>query len=550
MVTLGNLNQTYTGLPNGVTVTTAPASLPLIVTYNGIASVPTAAGSYAVIATVNSPNHAGSASGTLVISPAPATITLGNLNQEYDGEPKHVTIETIPAGLAVAATYAGGAAPPINAGTYAVSAFITDPNYAAASADFTFTVSPAPVVVTLDGLAQTYDGTPRTASATTLPAALPVTVMYDGSFDAPTGAGTYAVVATVANLNYSGIASGAMVINKANATFTLAPLTQIYDGTPRVVTAMTAPDELPVNISYNGSTSPPVYPGTYPLVATINDANYQGSVAQVLTVGITALVRHAPTLNGIVDGSVQVLEAENVTLNGNASIAGDLLMPGTPTIQLNGQPIYGGTLDGPGLVSPTNHRVTLNGGAVVRHVVRRIDAIELPTVNTPPLPVGTRDVILNNPGQSAGSFATLRHLTLNGNVGPAVVPPGTYGNFTANGASDFIFGVAGATEPSIYNLQNLVLNGKSELQIAGPVVLTLAHGGMLNATLGNAEHPEWLVLQVFSGGVTLNGNIVLSGRVIAPNGTVTINGSSSVIGEVASDRLVLNGNGLLSEVTP
>ncbi|MFZ5495413.1 MAG: hypothetical protein ACOZE5_08770, partial [Verrucomicrobiota bacterium] len=44
----------------------------------------------------------------------------------------------------------------------------------------------------------------------------------------------------------------------------------------------------------------------------------------------TALVRHAPTLNGTVAGSVQVMTAENVTLNGGASVTGDLLLPGTP----------------------------------------------------------------------------------------------------------------------------------------------------------------------------------------------------------------------------
>jgi hypothetical protein len=39
------------------------------------------------------------------------------------------------------------------------------------------------------------------------------------------------------------------------------------------------------------------------------------------------------------------------------------------------------------------------------------------------------------------------------------LPPGSYGTFTANGGSGFIFGVAGATQPAVYNLQNLSLNG-------------------------------------------------------------------------------------------
>src|SRR4051812_32601766 len=50
----------------------------------------------------------------------------------------------------------------------------------------------------------------------------------------------------------------------------------------------------------------------------------------------TALVRHAPSLNGTVDGSIQQLAAESVTLNGGATISLDLFVPGTPTVVLNG----------------------------------------------------------------------------------------------------------------------------------------------------------------------------------------------------------------------
>ena len=45
--------------------------------------------------------------------------------------------------------------------------------------------------------------------------------------------------------------------------------------------------------------------------------------------------RHAPTLNGRVESSVQVLLPEDVTLNGIAVLKGDLLVPGTPTVVAN-----------------------------------------------------------------------------------------------------------------------------------------------------------------------------------------------------------------------
>lgn len=357
-------------------------------------------------------------------------------------------------------------------------------------------------------------------------------------------AGSYDVVVT----NSAGSTVSAAVqltVNPAPANLTLAGLTQIYDGTPRVVTAATVPAGLPVVITYAGSPTPPVNPGTYAVIATINHPDYTGSVSDSLVVTITALVRHAPVLNGGLDGSVQVLLPESATLNGSAWVSGDLLVPGTPSVRLNGQPTYGGTIDGSGAAAPSGHAITLNGGAVLRHVVRRTDALTLPVVAAPPAPVGTRNVSINSAGQSPGDFATLRNLTLNGNAGGLAVPPGTYGTFTANGSSRFLFGVAGGSEPQVYNLQGLTLNGSSRLVIVGPVILNLANGTTLNGSAGDLAHPEWLELNIAAGGLTLNGSVAFAGYVTAPEGTVTVNGNSTLTGGVIADRLTINGNGSL-----
>src|SRR5262245_55599933 len=73
-------------------------------------------------------------------------------------------------------------------------------------------------------------------------------------------------------------------------------------------------------------------------------------------------VRHAPLLNGPgrIEGSVQQLLGENVTLNGGFAITGDLLVPGKPTLQINGTPIFAGTIAGAGNATPTGYYVTLN----------------------------------------------------------------------------------------------------------------------------------------------------------------------------------------------
>ncbi|HWA86119.1 MAG TPA: rhamnogalacturonan lyase B N-terminal domain-containing protein [Opitutus sp.] len=342
-------------------------------------------------------------------------------------------------------------------------------------------------------------------------------------------------------------ASGLTVTVKAIATVTLGDLTQAYDGTPRAVSATTDPAGLSVAITYDGSPTAPTLPGSYAVVATINDPAYAGSASGTLVITVTALIRHAPTLNGDIDGSAQILLGENTTLNGGAGVSGDLLVPGTPTVQLNGAPTYAGTIDSNGDSSPSNYTVTLNSHTLLRHVVRRVDPLALPTVDAPPVPTGTRNVTLNSPNQSPGNFATLRNLTLNSDVGQVAVPTGTYGTFTANSGSGFTLGIAGATEPAVYHLQGLTLNSGATVQIVGPVILTLANGATLNhATVGAADHAEWLTLRIASGGLTLNSSATLHGVVLAPAGTVMLN-SGTLHGRVSSERLTINGGAVLED---
>ena len=262
-----------------------------------------------------------------------------------------------------------------------------------------------------------------------------------------------------------------------------------------------------------------------------------------------AQVRHAPALNGTVEGSIQQMTAENVTLNGGARVTGDLLVPGTPTVRLNGNPAYGGTLDGAGVATPASHRVTLSGNASLRHVIRRTDAVALPTINAPAAPTGTQNVTVNSSGQSV-NWSTARHVTLNGGAGQYAVPPGSYGDFTANAGSSFTLGVAGATTPALYSFQHLTLNGTGTLAVVGPVIVTLAHGVSASSGLGNSAHPDWLALKFASGGLTLGGNASAYGYVTSPSGPVTISGNAQLVGGLIADQLTINGNGLLRLLAP
>ncbi|HUL53425.1 MAG TPA: Ig-like domain-containing protein, partial [Opitutaceae bacterium] len=262
-----------------------------------------------------------------------------------------------------------------------------------------------------------------------------------------------------------------------------------------------------------------------------------------------ALTRHAPIVNGTIEGSIRETSGESMALNSGAVITGDLLVPGTPAVRLNGSPSYGGTLDGAGSAAPSNYQITLNGGCALRHVIRRTDPAALAAVAAPPPPTGTRNVIINRPGADPGDFRTLRNLILNGNTGQYAIPPGTYGEFTANSGSGFTLGVAGAAQPSTYNFQRLTLNGSTQLRVVGPVIVTLAGAFTGNGSLGSSPNPAWLTLNVSTGGITLNGGCVVYALVNAPGGTAIINGSSQLIGGLTCDRLIINSGGWLRLVS-
>ena len=207
-----------------------------------------------------------------------AQLFLTDLEQVYDGTGRCPTATTEPEGLAVAFTFDGASELPVLPGAYAVAATIVDAAYEG-SATGTLTIAKGTTTLALDGLSQTYDGTPRAVEATTAPAGLAVEWTYDGSPAPPTEAGSYQVVATVVDDNYEGSASGMLVVAKASAAVELGGLAQIYDGTARAPTATTEPAGLAVDFTYDGSAFAPADAGIYAVVAAVNEANFAGSAS-------------------------------------------------------------------------------------------------------------------------------------------------------------------------------------------------------------------------------------------------------------------------------
>lgn len=82
-------------------------------------------------------------------------------------------------------------------------------------------------------------------------------------------------------------------INKATATITLSDMNPVYDGLASPVTATTTPPGLTVDLTYDGLSQPPVNAGSYAVVATIDDDDYQGSQAGSLVISKAPLTATA-----------------------------------------------------------------------------------------------------------------------------------------------------------------------------------------------------------------------------------------------------------------
>jgi hypothetical protein len=187
-----------------------------------------------------------------------------------------------------------------NAGTYAISSTLANANYDVTfvPADLTITavtldptsitVTP-PVNLTYDGNAKGHTATATGVGSFTYSYAGVSPTVYAASSVAPTDAGTYTVTATSSDSNYSGSKSVNFTIQKATLTpVFIGNSSPTYNGTAKSLNATTTPVTT-VNLTYDGSVTVPSSAGIYSVVATVNDANYQGTASTSLTIGKAAI---------------------------------------------------------------------------------------------------------------------------------------------------------------------------------------------------------------------------------------------------------------------
>ena len=182
-------------------------------------------------------------------------------------------------------------------------------------------VTPGQASVGLSGLSQTYDGAAIKVAATTVPGGLNVILTYAGSPEAPTNAGSYTVIGTVNDANYSGSVTNTLVVS--NATLIATADNQFrYVTQPNPVLTGTLVGAVPsddLSLSFTTAATPASPPGSYDIVPRINDPdNRLGNYKVTITNGTLAVVLGQPAITLVTNRLFYTLKQPPVLLAPNA----------------------------------------------------------------------------------------------------------------------------------------------------------------------------------------------------------------------------------------
>ncbi len=211
--------------------------------YDGSATVPTDAGTYAVTAdftpedTLNYASLTDEPAGDFVILQRPIAVTADPQTKVY-GDPDPELTYQVTGSLVGSDAFTGELArdPGEDVGTYDITqgTLALSTNYHLTYVGDFLTITQATPTLSVDNSPVVYDGTPQAAVVTGSVDGEVSNVLYDGFATIPTDAGTYAVTADFTpedTLNYADLTdepAGDFVISQLPITVTADPQTKVY----------------------------------------------------------------------------------------------------------------------------------------------------------------------------------------------------------------------------------------------------------------------------------------------------------------------------------
>lgn len=252
---------------------------------------------------------------------AAATVTLGNLNQIYDGTAKSATVTTVPAGLTVYLTYDGSATPPTNAGNYAVVANINEAFYFGTASGTLVITKATPVLTWSTPSAITY-GTALSGAQLSATANVAGSFVYSPAAGVTLEAGSQTLNATFTPndpVGYSTVSSQQTItVNQATQSITFGNLSSITFTVSPLTLSATATSGLPV--SFTLASGPAILSGNQLTLTSTGTVIVQAS--QTGNANYAAATNVERSL--IVTGTIALWQGERFTPTelGNLSISG------------------------------------------------------------------------------------------------------------------------------------------------------------------------------------------------------------------------------------
>ncbi len=303
----------YNASPQAATVNASVTGTVTNIRYDGSATIPTNAGTYAITADFTSGNAnysdlSGAAAGNFVINKATPTLSISNTPASYTGAPiPAVVIGNVP-GIASNILYAGLTPAPTEIGTYAVTADFAPTDTAnyngliGASAG-NFVIQKATPILAVTNSPVTFNGAPQAAALSNSVPGTISNVRYGGSLTVPTDAGTYAITANFAPTDtahyntLTGASAGNFVINKATPTLSVTNSPVTYNTSPQAATVTGSVTGTVTNIRYDGSATIPTNAGTYAITADFTSSNANYSDLSGAAAGNFVIDKATPTLS-------------------------------------------------------------------------------------------------------------------------------------------------------------------------------------------------------------------------------------------------------------
>lgn len=433
-------------------------------------------------------------------------------------------------------------------------------NYANASKDVTINVQKATATITLADLIHDYSGAAQSATATTTPAGLSgVVVKYNGSTTPPTGAGSYAVVASLINDNYqSEDATATLVINKVAPVVTATGNTCTYSGSPceatGSATGVDGADLGAVMLIYTpGGSSAPVNAGDYTVVASIGEtANHTAGSSEPATVKVN---KATPTINwadpaAIIYGTPLGASQLNATATrgaGGPSVDGGFAYsPGGGTVLNvgNAQTLHADFTPADAANYTTASKDVSINVVKATLTIKTVDASKVYGSPNPAFTAGYSGFVNGDgPGSLGGTLTFATSATQGSGAGAYAVTPG--GLTSANYAIIFLDGTLSVRKATL----TITADNKARIYNAPDPLFTAGYSGFVN---GDNASSAFLGVPALSTTAQLNSNTgaypinVATGTLVSANyefafvaGTLTINRAPSAT--VADGKMLATG---------